>query len=233
MCRESLLAYKPKPTSNDRVPLVVTYHHKLHDLPTIVRRNYNNMIRKHPTMKDVFPQPPVVSFRKCNNLANKLIRADHNNKKSQKPHPPTTVKTRSIIDSFMNNSGSITNTKANITIPIEGGKATQDHVIYAVRCTKHDTISVGHTTIPLNGRINLHRSDITNYPKSCELVEHFATHDCDFSKDIEVSILEKVKGSTAHMLLMEDKWITRLNTRAPNGLNVRLSTFGYCFYTLF
>ena len=148
-------------------------------------------------------------------------------------YTPAITKTKSDIDIFMNNSGSITNSKSNITLPIRGGIATEKNVIYDARCNKHDTISVGQTTIPLNKRMNLHRSDINLYPEKCELTQHFANNDCDFTQDIEISILDNVTGSTERMLLAGDWWITRLNTKFPNGLNEKLSSFGKLYYKLF
>ena len=191
------------------------------------------MVRKYPEMKDVFPQPPVVSFRKARNISDKLVRADHSKRHSRRCHTTTTTKTRSDIDILMNNSGVITNTKSGITLPIRGGAATERNVIYAARCTKHDCISVGQTTIPLNKRMNLHRSDTNLYPEKCELTQHFSKNDCDFTKDLEISILQSVSGCTERMLLEEDRWITRLGTTFPNGLNKRLSSFGKLYYKLF
>ena len=133
----------------------------------------------------------------------------------------------------MNNSGSITNNRSNITLPIAGGPANKQNVIYAVKCTKHDTISVGYTTQPLNKRMNIHRSDIKNHPQSCELVQHFAKNGCDFDRHAQISILEHVAGSSDLMELHEDKWIARLDTRAPKGLNERLSSYGKLYYELF
>ena len=234
MSRDDLLKYKRKTTTSDRVPLVITYHHKLTNIPAIIHKNYDKMVRKYPEMKEVFPSPPVVSFRRPRNLGDSMVRSDHTAKKTTTPPKTTTRKRRTtIIDHLMNNSGTITNTKAGITLPIEGGLPTDAGVIYAVRCTKHDIISVGNTTHQLNERMNGHRSQITTAPQSCELVSHFATCGCDFRKDVEISILEHVSGSPERMVLHEDKWITRLNTKAPYGLNVRLTCFGRLYFSLF
>ena len=81
--------------------------------------------------------------------------------------------------------------------------------------------------------MNLHRSDIKKYPKSCELVQHFANNGCNFDKDAQISILEHVSGSLEVMELHEDKWIARLDTRAPKGLNERLSSYGKLYYDLY
>ena len=57
--REELLTYKRK-ESSDRIPLVLTWHHKLHDLPNILHNQYNSMIKENPKMRAVFPEPSLV-----------------------------------------------------------------------------------------------------------------------------------------------------------------------------
>ena len=233
MDRNDLLTYKHKVPS-DRTPLVITYHHKLSNIPSIVRKHYDRMIRKHPDMKAVFPSPPVVSFRRPRNLRTSLTSADHTKKHKNNTQPITTpLKTNCTTEHSMNNTGSITNSRSGITLPIAGGAANKSNVIYAVRCTQHDILYVGYTTRPVNQRMNNHRSDIKLRPQSCELVKHFATCGCDFDRHAEISILEHVAGSSDLMELHEDKWIAKLDTKAPRGLNEQLSSYGKLHYDLF
>ena len=58
---------------NNRVPFVVTWHHKLSALPKILHRNYETMVKKFQELKCIFPQPPVVAFRRNRNLKNLLF----------------------------------------------------------------------------------------------------------------------------------------------------------------
>ena len=229
--REQLLTYTSKQKS-DRVPLVLSYHHKFLDIPNILRHNYDRMMKANPNMKEVFPSPPIVSFRRAPNLTNKLVKADHSKSCSiSKPAAP--VKTRSDIDKLMNHSGIVRNKKTNITQKIRGGNATDKNAIYAVECIKHNLICVGQTSQQLNERMNLHRSDIVLYPEKCELTQHYHYNDCNFDVDSKISILDIVPGSPERRLLEEDRWITKLNTHAPNGMNEKLSDFGKLYYDLF
>ena len=230
--RASFLTYRAREKKSDRVPLVLTYHHKLQDLPFIVRRNYQQMIRDNPEMKTVFPAAPVVSFRRSHNLRQKLVRADHFSKDKKTP-TLRNERTRSGHEQFMSKSDFIFNSKSNIRQPIVGGRLSDRGVVYAIRCTKCDLISVGYTTTPLNERLNRHWYDVQNRPEACEVSQHFSSGKCCFKKDIEISILSRVQGSQARMELEEDKWITRINSRFPNGLNERLSQFGSLYYSLF
>ena len=63
------------------------------------------------------------------------------------------------------------------------------------------------------------------------LIKKVLINDCDFEKDLKISILEKVKGSEAKRQYKEDQWIIRLDTSYPNDLNGHLSDFG-CLYQL-
>ena len=131
----------------------------------------------------------------------------------------------------MNPLTTITNQISKRTCVIEGGKPTDKSVVYAAECMKHKLIYIRQTGDQLNNRFNSHRSDIRCYPDRCELSKHFNNNDCDFEKDLKISILEKVKGSEAKRQYKEYQWIIQLDTSYPNGLNVHLSDFG-CLYQL-
>ena len=230
MDREDLLTYQ-QPKISDRTPLVLTYHHKFAGIASVIHKTYNRMVYNHPELKQVFPNPPVVSYKRTKNIKDRIVRANH---RKNKIIPASSNKsTRAFIEGLMNASTSITNSKSNKSCKIEGGSATDSHVIYAARCTAHDIMYVGQTSIPLNERFNIHRSDITCYPDRCELPKHFAQNGCDFNKDLQVSILEHVHGSEDLRTYKEDKWITRLGTLQPTGLNNNISEFGKVHKSLF
>ena len=115
---------------------------------------------------------------------------------------------------------------------IEGGKLTEKSVVYAAECAKHKLIYIGQTGDHLNNCFNRHRSDIRCYADHCELSKHFSSNDCNFEKDLQISILEKVKGSDSKRQYKENQWIIQLDISYPNGLNVHLSDFGCLFQLL-
>ena len=116
---------------------------------------------------------------------------------------------------------------------IRSGSPSDKSVIYAAECTKHKLIYVGQTGDSLSNRFNRHRSDLKCYPNRCELPKHFSENDCEFHKDLKVSILESVNGTESLRKFKEDKWIMRLDTSAPNGLNIHLNDLGSLYKSLF
>ncbi len=138
-----------------------------------------------------------------------------------------------MIEKNMNTTGLITNPQNQRKSKIPIGKATDSNVIYAAKCKKHQLLYVGMTGGSLNTRFSGHRSDIKNYPERCELPKHFKDHGCDFNSDLEVSVLEYVKGGAATRLHKEDMWIKRLGTSSPHGLNEKTSEYGAIHKALF
>ena len=232
MDRATLLSPKP-PTSSDRTPLVITYHHKFTGIGRVLRRAYQHMLAKHTDSAKVFPEPPLVAYRRTTNIRDKIIRANHHG--SSRVSTPTDISqhTQSTIQNNMNNTGTITNNKSKRTCHVQGGPPNTIGAIYAGRCTKHDIISVGQTGGPVNIRFNGHRSDIKLRPYRTELDQHFHTHGCDFDKDLEVTILEQVTGSQSLREYKEDRWMTRLNTLHPYGLNKVVREYGNVYKTLY
>ena len=71
--RNDLLEYKEKKINN-RVPLVLTYHPSLEKIADIVRHHWKE-IEKSETLAKLFPEPPVIAFRRPKSIKVTLIRA--------------------------------------------------------------------------------------------------------------------------------------------------------------
>ena len=182
------------------------------------------MIQKFPELKCIFPQPPVVAFRRNRNLKNLLVQSSFT-KKFGKPHQPSTPRhsKRCKLCSTMSHSDIITDSISGKTCTITGGTCKTPDVIYAAECTFHNKLYIGHTSQPLNMRFNGHGSDAKIKPTACELAHHFHHNTCDFNKDLRVYILQdNVTGPKYQGEFLEDRWITRLDSRGPNGLNSNL-----------
>jgi hypothetical protein len=65
--------YKEKKI-NKRVPLVLTYHPSLAKIAGIVRHHWKE-IQKSETLAMLFPEPPVVAFRRPKSIKDTLVRA--------------------------------------------------------------------------------------------------------------------------------------------------------------
>ena len=59
----------------DRVVFSVMYHPALPSISRIIAKGYRAMVESDPRIKEVFPKPPMVAYRRPPSLREKLIRA--------------------------------------------------------------------------------------------------------------------------------------------------------------
>ena len=225
---------------DNRVPLVITWHQKFKGLSKILHRHYNFMVIEHPDLQKVFPEPPIVSYRRNPNLHNHLVRTKpKENAKAGFSVRCTLEKTKKRgrpckLCTHMGQKNEITNARTGKTCHIDGGSCNSKNVIYAAECTKHKLIYVGYTSTTLSQRFNKHRSDAKNDPDATELGKHFHESDsCSFEKDLKVHILQRLEGDRDKLEHFENLWISRLDCKEPNGLNSGLNELGKTYYKLY
>ena len=76
--RATLLANSGNRTNDqgrgERVPIVATYHPAHNSLGKVARR-LHPMLTNSEEHRKVFPEPPLIAFRRCKNLKDILVRA--------------------------------------------------------------------------------------------------------------------------------------------------------------
>ena len=109
------------------------------------------MVIEHPDLKKVFPEPPLVSYRRNPNLHNHLVST------KLKKNAKAGFSVRCTLEeakkrgrpcklcSHMGQQNEITNAKTGKTCHIDGGSCNSKNVIYAAECAKHKLIYVGYT----------------------------------------------------------------------------------------
>ena len=227
---------------SSRIPFVTTWHHKLSGFQSILHLHYREMIEQFPNLKCIFPEAPILSFRRNKNLRNQLVHTSltvGTQKTSEQSCYSTPCLSKRGKDCklcpFMSNTNVITNKLSHKSCYTSGGKCSTTDTIYAAECTRHSMTYVGHSSQKLNSLFNGHRSDVKVKPKACELSQHFHNKkECSIDMDLKAYILQdNVTGSWEKREYFEDRWITRLNSKAPNGMNSNLKEFAKTFYALF
>ena len=122
--------------------------------------------------------------------------------------------------------------------PINNTKVTQrdkinncgtSNVMYLITCNACSDSYMGETGNQLRTRLNNHRSDIRHY-NDTQVARHFNGAGHSYA-DLRITILESGPFSddtsleTIYQRNCESKWITRLKTRQPGGLNIREDSF--------
>ena len=168
--REALLKYQTKLESY-RTPLVLTYHPYLRPINKIVK-NLQPLLNKDPYLNQIFPAPPLISYRQPPNLKLLLTSASLLNE-------------RFITGTFPCNSPKChlcpnKNTNPTITGPngvpikISGNfGCNSSNIIYAISCNFcPKAIYIGETSNSIRQRMKGHRSGI-KHNRNKPVAEHF------------------------------------------------------------
>ena len=85
--RSEALKRVSKQKSSRRPVFVMNYDPRLPSIPAIVRKHWRSMTQD-PTLKEIFPEPPLVAYKRPPNIRDKLIRS--------KVPPPNKIPRRKV-----------------------------------------------------------------------------------------------------------------------------------------
>ena len=214
--RSELLTYKKK-KPNKRVPFVVTYSPLLKNIGAIIHKHLP-LLHNSPQMKRIFPEPPLVAFRRPSNLRDLLVHASTKPSASN-DNPPGiyTCNRKCIVCSFIEVNKKFTSTATGESFPITSNLTCKSSwLIYLITCKRCSKQYVGKTKTMLYTRFNNTRSEIKNYTtkggKSLPYVTHFNSEEHSVS-DISLMPIEKIhKQARSVILRRESFWIAKLRT---------------------
>lgn len=215
-------ALLPNPRDRlNRTPLVTTYHPSLTNLTKMIRRHLP-ILHTSQRLRKVFPNPPIVAFRRPRNLRDLLVRAmittpATSSNTGSAPCNNRRCKCCEEIVTCRSFTSKHTGRKYNIRAEIT---CKSKNLIYLISCRKCGTQYVGETEQTLHARMNGHRSDIRTRKTEKPVAAHFCQPDHCLG-DLEVRGIEKINhGGTLKRRERESYWIFTLETLAPTGMNL-------------
>ena len=193
-----------------------------------------SVLTRDPRYKRLFPEPPMVSFSRCKNLRDFLVRA--------KVPAPTRSTGRSrpgfhrclrggtfctMCATSPNNVSSHTSAATGETWPITAPvTCTSSNVLYRIRCTKCRTFVdyIGTTKRRACDRVAEHRGS-TNNPSQSETKKvvgrHFRLPGHSWS-DCETLVFEQCRSDDEFVRLRREQfWIRQYDCVQPRGMNLR------------
>ena len=216
--RSDTFKRKDKTKTNDRVPLVTTFHPGLPNLPKILQQ-YLPILHSSERCKAAIPNCPIVSFRRPKSLKDILVRSKVK-RDLTKPvgfHKCGDKKCKMCISTLTGDKIKITSTGATHSIT-KKLNCKSYNVIYLVTCAKCGLQYVGKSETQLNFRVNNHRSFI-NTKKPDECARHFYTNNHTF-KDFRITAIEYIPHADTHILENKETFYIKIfKTLKPHGLN--------------
>ena len=229
--RTTLLANSGNRTNDqgrgERVPLVATYHPALNGLGKVARR-LHPMLTNSEEHRRVFPEPPLIAFRRCKNLKDILVRArlsSEGNGGTDKKGCSRCGKSRCQVCHVMSNSehfhSNVDSREYRINYSFN---CDSSNVVYLLECTVCGVQYVGSTCTPFRLRFNNYKACSRKFNSGAsvpqaEFFRHFTEEGHrGFLKDISVKIIDRLTGGNR---MRESFWQYRLDCFAPKGLNTR------------
>ena len=228
LSRDDLLQNKTKKQKDQTTIFVTTWHPKLKKLSSVLLKHFH-LLQNDPKLKSIFPEKPIVAFRRKKNLKNHLVRTDITPKQIDKT--ATTPCNKCKLCNLINTDTVLVNHFNNRKVHLPSGcNCKSKNVIYAAKCKIHGSIYIGHTGEELRSRFSKHRYDANKRPDNNELANHISTYNHNFDTDIDVTILKNDLSKTDEREFFENKFICLLGTKQPNGLNIDSNAYGQEMY---
>ena len=215
--RHSVLQYQDSSTDvNKRIPLVLTYHPTNIQVKNVIFENYPIISTNHET-RDIFDQPPLLSWKKDNNLQHLLVSsATSHPSGSNKPCNRPRCKTCKYITDTK--AVSCHKSKFNVT---DTFTCTSTNLIYCIQCLKCNKLYIGETMRRLADRSAEHLKSITDHNIHLPVAVHF--NQADHSIDDYSIFGLKLTHNSHHRKELEKRLIFKLNTTQPHGINLKFS----------
>ena len=209
--------------SLDRVVFSIEFNPRLPSLSTILQKHWRSMTLD-PWLKEVFKFPPMIAFRRPQNLKDKLIRATLPETKSQRPqrHVPGMKACGSCsICPYIQKGNTVQSSRNNKSIEINSQVfCNSKNVIYCITCDKCMKQYIGKTERTLCERIREHLGYIRNKQLNQATGEHFNLPGHKIHH-LKATVLEKVfKPGRTLIEIRESYFIQQFETEI-HGLNKR------------
>ena len=225
---------EPEQESQQRLFLITTYNPQENVLKKIVDTNWPNLGRTNTTT-NLYNAQLTYGYRRNKNLRDILVRSKIGNNQSKHrmgpddpPNPLNKCKSRRCTYCpYLNRTGTITSTTTGRTYYAKKHISCYSHnLIYCITCTTCKKQYIGQTSKKLRERFVNHFGNINNKRSTDPIGRHFLSPGHNGQKTLTIHIVEFIPAphnSQVGKLLrdnLERKWMYKLQTRAPQGLNL-------------
>ena len=223
ICRSDALSpAEPNVSPSERPILVLTYHQ--HNLPVkkILQKHFW-MLQSDPALVNIFPQPPLVAYKRDQNLRDQLVsavfRQPHSNPNQCSGTSPC-GQPRCDSCPHVHQSAAITGPSGRFHIHKQFNCLSTD-VVYVITCAYCHQLYVGETYRTLCERVSEHlRAVRLFYPTPVGIHFNLPNHSVS---DVRVTaVWQNTSYSFLRRKFMESYIIQRLGSLQPLGINIRL-----------
>ena len=219
--REVALREVSRQDSTNRPVFVVRDDPRLPKIPKIVNKHWRAMVSQDTYIKEVFEEPPLVAFKRNQNLKELLIRAKVMPNRMKKRRKLRGMKKcgKCVVCSFIKEGKSIKNKESLWTINEEYNCNTKN-VVYMLECDKDNCKKryIGETNREVKERIKEHIGYAKNNKTLYATGEHFNLPGHTY-QNMKFTIVEKVKKQDIIYRQEREKYFIQKFNTFYDGIN--------------
>ena len=206
-----------------RPVFVVNFDPRLPAISAILSKHWRTMTQD-PRLKEIFPEPPLVAYKRPQNIKDKIIRAKVppiNNLRPKRHIPGMKRCNNCGICPYVREGKSVRATSTNFKTDINTMvTCSSKNIIYLLGCKKCPQQYIGESERSLRERFVEHRGYVNTRNFSKTTGVHFNEKGHSVS-DMEITIVEKIFNQNPHFRKEREKmYIQKFNTQYK-GLNKR------------
>ena len=209
-----------KPKTSERPVFVIHYDPRLPSVNSIIKKHYRVMTQD-PKMKEVFPEAPIIAYKRQKNIREVLIRAKvpPEYKRPKRKLPGMKKCNNCVYCHYIMTGQHVKFTASNhhhtITTNIT---CTTRNIIYLITCLKCLMQYVGETDRRLKDRFLEHQGYVRNQNLSKATGQHFNLPGHSLS-DMQITALEHVHHNDETYRKVREKYYIRLGNTKHKGMN--------------
>ena len=204
-----------------RPVFAIQFDPRLPSIPAILKRHWRTMTQD-PRLKEIFPVPPLVAYKRPPNIKDKLIRSKvppQNNARAKRRIPGMRRCNRCGICPYVQEGKTVKATSNNYKTDINCSvDCSTTNIIYLLGCKKCPQQYIGETERALKDRFAEHRGYVNTNNQTKTTGAHFNSKGHSVS-DMLITVIEKVHNKDPQFRKQREKlYIQKFNTRY-RGLN--------------
>jgi hypothetical protein len=219
--REKALEKVMKTKSNERPVFVITFDPRLPAISNIVKRHWRTMTAD-PYLAEAFPLPPLVAYKRPENVRDKLIRSKVPPITPNRPKretPGMVPCNKCPICPFVKRGKSVKATASNYSVDLGRKYCCQDrNIIYCIECDICRSQYIGESERSLQERFSEHKGYVANQHLNKATGHHFNQRGHQIH-NMTVTIVEKIRNFDPRFRKTREKmYIEKFNSK-HKGMN--------------
>ena len=174
------------------------------------------MIATDPSLKEIFPKPPMVAYKRPPTIGDKLIRSKVPklmNRRSQRQIKGMKKCLNCVNCPYVIEGKVVKSFASKAVVPINvAASCEKNNVVYCISCKKCNIQYIGKTEREIKTRITEHCGTINNAKVDKTVAEHFNSLGHRLP-DFSFTVLENCFKRSPQYLKREEFWIQRFHTK--------------------